>query len=754
MTRSPVLFARRLQRWRTLVPALLLVACWTASPAIAQDPGEPVDPAPRAAATEAIRYDLRATLSADAAEPDRHVLRGECRSVVWENRSDESVEFVWFRLPANALRRGSLAHVERLLADLDRPADDDFTGLDVDLVRDGERRELEAEYVGVGDAAPNDRTRLRVRLAEPVEPGETVTLALRFVHRVPRLSAFGGSTEDFVLAVGWYPRLAEYVGRSEAPLTDGFDIEPTRLAMLGGWPEGPFARIDAWLTVPEGFEIPTVPAAAEEGEDTATTFHWSLERARSVPWVAARGLEPVERTARLLPEPSEEQPRAPLSAYAHELAAERERLQRHGLATDERGALRPLSVEVFRRPDSEVTPERWFDAVEYAVGTFGLLADLPPCERMVVVEAPSMRGPIVYASEQLLVCSPVREEGFGFERRLLHHVGRRLTAHLATGRQRDEWLRDGVVRWIAARGAARTDWRPGVEWRGFGETIPVAPFFDFPRLGPTWQAAVDLPEWARPPRIELLELWRDLPGMNGATIVERPHPLDSLRADVVGAPRSFALAAAPWGAAGPELPRTRSARAALTLDALRHAYVLREGHDAGQTRFLRLLAALGATDGRAALPPAEHLKGLLDEPAAGLLDGLLAEATPDVRIARVVALPPSSETAGHRTRIVLRREGEAALPVRLEVTGDRIPMRLGADAEANWTPYDWDGAGREQAFDFDGPVRQARLITPRVDHDSGNDSYRSEADPRPAAKWSVRFLLWLENALLSYGRFL
>jgi hypothetical protein len=38
-----------------------------------------------------------------------------------------------------------------------------------------------------------------------------------------------------------------------------------------------------------------------------------------------------------------------------------------------------------------------------------------------------------------------------------------------------------------------------------------------------------------------------------------------------------------------------------------------------------------------------------------------------------------------------------------------------------------------------------------VDHSNG--SRTSEPNLRPSVKWSVRFLNWIENAFLGYGRF-
>lgn len=736
------------------------VAAWGQDPPPRDPPVEPAPPESQPSAPAAARYDIRAELVPSVEEPERLSIRGECRSVVWENRGTEPVDTLWFRLPANAFRRSSLADVERVLVGRERPRTDDFAGLTVDQVRDARRTELPFEYVALDPRAPADRTALRVRLAEPVAPGESTTVSLRFVCRLPRLSAFGGAAPGFVLARGWYPRLADHVGLEEAPATDGWDLSATHLPTLAAAPEGAPGDADLTLVLPEDYSLVAATGSVHP-DDAGEGIRLHAAGVRAFAWVAASDARRVERTARLLPDAARSLTSLPLSAFAHELEAEQRRLVERLGADAVPTTLPPLTVELHLDSDSGVAPARWFDAVEHAVGTFALVGGLPVPERVVVVQAPTEAGPFALALPGLIVATAETGEGFGFERRLLQAVGRSLTEHLATGRHRDEWLRDGVVRWIAARAAARAKWQPAVEWRGWGQRIHVAPFFEFPRLADTWKSAISLPDWATPPRIELLELWRDLPALNGATIVDRPHPLDALRAEVVSDPRPFPLTAEPWHDGGPADPRDRAARAALSLDALRHAWIVQHGPEEGRARFLGLLRDLCDPQLADASAPLLRVERLLDEDAAAAFRSLTSRTSVDYRIDRVVTLPRGVEDDGPpRTRVVLRREGGAGIPVRLEVALDAIPMRRGAADEIPWESVVWRDTERvgepvgERAFDFVGTVHQARLVTPRIDRDAGNDSYRAASDPRPAAKWSVRFLLWLENALLSYGRFL
>ena len=64
---------------------------------------------------------------------------------------------------------------------------------------------------------------------------------------------------------------------------------------------------------------------------------------------------------------------------------------------------------------------------------------------------------------------------------------------------------------------------------------------------------------------------------------------------------------------------------------------------------------------------------------------------------------------------------------------------------------------RWRDFTFEGELAAVRLDPDGVylqDEDRTDASWTRETSYRPAAKWSVRLLLWMETALLSYGRFL
>jgi len=62
-------------------------------------------------------------------------------------------------------------------------------------------------YVSPDDGNADDRTVAEVVLPRPVRPGETISVAIDFVSRLPRVSVRSGYKGDFVLAAQWFPKV-------------------------------------------------------------------------------------------------------------------------------------------------------------------------------------------------------------------------------------------------------------------------------------------------------------------------------------------------------------------------------------------------------------------------------------------------------------------------------------------------------------------------------------------------------------------
>src|SRR6185295_19329549 len=66
------------------------------------------------------------------------------------------------------------------------------------------------EFVAPDDGNRGDRTVARVRLPQPVAPGERIELTVEFDATFPRAVDRSGWATDFVLAGQWFPKLGVY----------------------------------------------------------------------------------------------------------------------------------------------------------------------------------------------------------------------------------------------------------------------------------------------------------------------------------------------------------------------------------------------------------------------------------------------------------------------------------------------------------------------------------------------------------------
>jgi hypothetical protein len=114
------------------------------------------------------------------------------------------------------------------------------------------------------------------------------------------------------------------------------------------------------------------------------------------------------------------------------------------------------------------------------------------------------------------------------------------------------------------------------------------------------------------------------------------------------------------------------------------------------------------------------------------------------------AFSSGDQPGAYRTTVVARRYGEGVFPVDVRVV-------LANDEEVRWR---WEGQERWKAFEVVKPVRAsyAQVDPDRVlllDLNYTNNSASLEPKARRAArKWSLAWMIWLQDHLLTYGFFI
>lgn len=121
-----------------------------------------------------------------------------------------------------------------------------------------------------------------------------------------------------------------------------------------------------------------------------------------------------------------------------------------------------------------------------------------------------------------------------------------------------------------------------------------------------------------------------------------------------------------------------------------------------------------------------------------------------VDVLRTEPVPDGSEGSRYKTTVIVRRHGDGVFPV-------DVRLRLQNGEERRWP---WDGRDRWKLFEAESV---ARPVSAEVDPDrvllldlrrTNNSATLAPAADRAARKWSLAWLVWLQDQLLTYGFFI
>jgi peptidase M1-like protein len=114
------------------------------------------------------------------------------------------------------------------------------------------------------------------------------------------------------------------------------------------------------------------------------------------------------------------------------------------------------------------------------------------------------------------------------------------------------------------------------------------------------------------------------------------------------------------------------------------------------------------------------------------------------------AAVPGSPDGGYHAMVAARRYGDGVFPVDVQITFEN-------GQATTWT---WDGRDRWKVFETDNPspavsaeIDARRVLLLDVNR-TNNSASLKPAGPRAARKWSLTWLVWLQDQLLTYGFFI
>ena len=146
-------------------------------------------------------------------DPERKTVDGR-ETLRWTNPSDGPVAELRFHLYWNAFRNSRSTFFKESGGRLRGDTADKDTGwgsLDVtSMTWEGTELAKQFRFDSPDDGNPDDRTVLVVPLPRPVAGGETITLAIAWKARIPRVFARAGYVRDFFMFGQWFPKIGVY----------------------------------------------------------------------------------------------------------------------------------------------------------------------------------------------------------------------------------------------------------------------------------------------------------------------------------------------------------------------------------------------------------------------------------------------------------------------------------------------------------------------------------------------------------------
>jgi len=146
--------------------------------------------------------------------PSKQQLEGDMR-LYWQNPSNDTIRKLMFHTYMNAfknrkstlMREMGSSGMHRFLSGLSENGSIEVESMET---KDGDNLTYRMKYVQPDDNNTDDQTVLQVDLRTPVLPGETLTLKIDFVTKMPKVMMRTGYSRDFLMAGQWYPKIGVY----------------------------------------------------------------------------------------------------------------------------------------------------------------------------------------------------------------------------------------------------------------------------------------------------------------------------------------------------------------------------------------------------------------------------------------------------------------------------------------------------------------------------------------------------------------
>ncbi len=622
------------------------------------------------------------------------------QTMSWTNTSSDQIEELWFHLYWNAAKNDQSTFMKEMTGSGGggRGAGiEEWGWIDVERIElaDGTDLMPTFEYMQPDDDNADDQTVFRVRLPEPLGPGEQAVLEMDWTSRIPKGFARTGYYNDFFFIVQWFPKIGVY--ENGAWNCHQYHAPTEYYADFGVY--------EVTITAPQEYQIGATGKRMSErdnGDGTFTVTHYQ-EDVHDFAWLADRDVIVVE-----------------------------DRFEEPGL--------HPVDIKLFLQPEHAHYGDRYLTATRHALHYFGTWYGSYPYDVLTVVDpqpgstAGGMEYPTLFTGGAAYwnpewVLSP---EGV-----TIHEFGHQFWYGLVANNEFEHaWLDEGFNSYSETK----------IGEIAYGPALPAYQVagLNFQRFVPVNLSAIPvipLPPW-RGRGTDAVAFFRDLalitfPGGvgQGAADQHRRGYLEGPTADQMERDgwdfftrSSYGLNSYPRPAAFLEMLESYFGEELWGRVMRTYHERWRFRHPTGRD-FLAVVNEVTGEDMTELFEQVVWGSGLFDYG----VDYLITDTTPE---------------EVYVSQVAVRRYGDVVFPVELLVTFE----------DGSTQTEQWDGKYRWKKFQYERPVPVSRAeIYPGrplwLDANLTNDGAIAEPTDVAAKRLTMTYLFWLQNVLHWFSLF-
>lgn len=414
----------------TLIVCLLGYAIWhglsrtNASEAIVKQPqsssavsetseDQDVDePTAEILSNRVVEYHIQVLLQDNKTEK---TLQGE-QAITWTNPGKNLVNELYFHMYPNAFESKQTTFMKESGGKLrgDAMKENSYGSMQITELKTTEGMSLLKRmlYVQPDDSNPDDHTLMKVRLTQPVKPGQSVTLNMKFQVELPQVFARMGVSGDFVMAGQWFPKLAVY----EPAGTRGRVTEGWNLHQYHGNSEfySDFGIYSVKIQVPDTYMVaatgfPTKPTVKQDG---SKIYQYYAEDVHDFAWAASPNFIYVEQ---------------PYSAPN----------------------VPGVKIKLYLDPTQTDLQERYFHAAKVSLVQYSTMFGTYPYSTLSIVVPPkgaSGAGGMEYPTLITAASAEDDNPGYDLERTVVHEIGHQyFYGMIASNEFEEAWLDEGFT---------------------------------------------------------------------------------------------------------------------------------------------------------------------------------------------------------------------------------------------------------------------------------------------------------------------